>query len=230
MKIGFFDSGIGGTTILEAVQKILPNAEYKYIADSENCPYGEKSDEELQNIVSKNVETLKNWGARIIVIACNTATTRCISYLRAKYPELYFVGTEPAIKLAVESPTKNILLMATPGTVESERVKILLDKYQKPGQTVYLLPCPGLADVIEANYDSDWSPIDKHLDCLFKDLEFDAENIDAVVLGCTHYTLIKELIQKHFKSARLIDGSDGVARKVYDLVLELSKTEKSTII
>ena len=82
MKIGLFDSGIGGTTILESVKQILPQAEYHYIADSKNCPYGEKSDEELEAIVSKNVEALRDWGADLFVIACNTATTSCLSFLR----------------------------------------------------------------------------------------------------------------------------------------------------
>ena len=113
MKIGLFDSGIGGTTILNANKAILPDEEYEYIADSKNCPYGEKSDQELQEIVTRNAEALKNWGAKIIVIACNTATTKCISYLRNKYPEIHFVGTEPAIKLATDTNAQNILVIAT---------------------------------------------------------------------------------------------------------------------
>ena len=100
MKIGLFDSGVGGTTILSAIQKFLPNEEYKYIADSKNCPYGEKSDQELEAIVTANTDSLIGWGSEVIVVACNTATTRCISYLRDKYPTIHFVGTEPAIKLA----------------------------------------------------------------------------------------------------------------------------------
>lgn len=106
MKIGVFDSGIGGTTVLAALQELLPNEDYHYIADSENCPYGEKSDEELCRIVTANVEKLKAWGAKIIVVACNTATTRCIGYLRQQYPEIIFIGTEPAIKLAAQTDAK----------------------------------------------------------------------------------------------------------------------------
>ncbi len=216
MKIGLFDSGIGGTTILAAIKKVLPNEEYKYIADSKNCPYGEKTDEELKEIVTTNVEELKAWGAEIIVIACNTATTRCISYLREKYPELKFVGTEPAIKLAADTNAKNILVMATPGTIESERTKSLLSENQKPGQNIELLACPGLADTIEANYESNnFEPINDYLKNLFSSVTFAP---DIIVLGCTHYSLIKNQIQPFYENAALIDGNDGVARQVKELV------------
>lgn len=216
MKIGLFDSGIGGTTILDAVKNILPNEEYKYIADSKNCPYGEKSDLELQAIVTKNVETLKSWGAAIIIIACNTATTRCISYLRDKYPKIHLIGTEPAVKLATNTNAQNILIMATPGTIDSERLQTLLKANQKPNQTINLLACPGLANLIEQNYSSrNLRPITGYLKNLFQKTE-DAPEI--IVLGCTHYSLIKPEIQSFFPSARLIDGNDGVARQVQELI------------
>ena len=216
MKIGLFDSGIGGTTILDAVKNILPNEEYKYIADSKNCPYGEKSDQELKAIVTTNTESLINWGAKIIVIACNTATTRCISFLREKYPSIHFVGTEPAIKLAVATSAKSILVMATPGTIASGRLHSLLEENQKPDQVIRLLSCPGLADLIEQNYRSrNLRPIMEYLKTLFQKTE-DAPEI--IVLGCTHYSLIKPEIQSFFPSARLIDGNDGVARQVQELI------------
>lgn len=216
MKIGLFDSGIGGTTILSAIQKLLPDEEYKYIADSKNCPYGEKSDQELKAIVTTNTESLINWGAKIIVIACNTATTRCISFLREKYPSIHFVGTEPAIKLAVATSAKSILVMATPGTIASERLHSLLEENLKPDQVIRLLSCPGLADLIEQNYSSrNLRPIMEYLKNLFQKTE-DAPEI--IVLGCTHYSLIKPEIQSFFPSARLIDGNDGVARQVQELI------------
>lgn len=218
MKIGVFDSGIGGTTILVAIKKILPNEEYNYIADSENCPYGEKTDDELKQIVSKNTEELKDWGAKIIVIACNTATTKCIGYLREKYPELKFVGTEPAIKLAAESGAKNILVMATPGTIASERTKALAEENQHEGQNITLLACPGLADTIEsfhAALDADYSFIIKNK--LHALLDGQPEP-DVVVLGCTHYSLVKPEIQSFFPHAKLIDGNEGVANRVKNLI------------
>ena len=92
-KIGVFDSGIGGLTVLDSLKKVLPKEDYIFYADSIHNPYGEKTDEELRQITSEIVEYLKDRGCKIIVIACNTATTRCIDYLRDKYPDLIFIGT-----------------------------------------------------------------------------------------------------------------------------------------
>lgn len=223
-KIGIFDSGKGGTTVMAAIKEKLPEAEYFYIGDSKNCPYGEKSDAELMQIVTEHVEKLKDWGADIIVIACNTATTKCIENLRIKYPELKFVGTEPAIKLAAKSGAQKILVMATPGTVESERTAQLLEENQKPEQTIDLLACAGLADVIEKDVaiagsenKQDLSRQSEVVKKLGKLLEGVMEP-EIVVLGCTHYSLIKPEIQKYFPNAKLIDGNAGVARRVVELI------------
>lgn len=227
MKIGIFDSGIGGTTVMNAIKKLLPDEEYFYIADSKNCPYGEKTAEELQKIVTKNTEELIKWGAKIIVVACNTATVKCISYLREKYPNITFVGTEPAIKLAASTGAKNILVLATPGTVESERTHMLLEENQKPGQKINLLACPGLADTIEntlkfgQNYQlitptSDEKSVITHkLSGLFGDI---TETPDVIVLGCTHYSLIQPEIQNFFPNTTLIDGNEGIAHQVENVL------------
>lgn len=212
MKIGIFDSGKGGLSVFEEIKKVLPNEEYKYIGDSKNCPYGEKTDEELMIIVKKIVDELKEWGAQIIVIACNTATTRCIKQLRKDYPELEFVGTEPAIKLAADTGLKEILVMATPGTIKSERLESLLEKYQKSGQKYALLACPGLADVVEVN-----EGIDEKLEELLNGVG----KYDCVVLGCTHYSLIKDRIKKYFPDAEVIDGNIGVANRTKSLVARI---------
>ncbi|MBQ6461471.1 glutamate racemase [Candidatus Saccharibacteria bacterium] len=215
MKIGVFDSGIGGTTILNAIKKLLPSEEYFYIADSKNCPYGEKSDTELYEIAKANVDALKKWGAKIIVIACNTATTKCIAKLRQDYPELKFVGTEPAIKLAVATNAKNILVMATPGTIKSERTKALLEENQRPHQNIQLLACPGLANTIELNLPKDnFNAINKKLEELLKNIK----KPDVIVLGCTHYSLIKNEILAFFPETILIDGNEGVANRVQKLL------------
>lgn len=227
IKIGIFDSGMGGTTIFRAIKKELKNADFLYLADSENCPYGEKSDKELKSIVTANVEQLANWGARIIVIACNTATVKCIDYLRQKYPEIEFVGTEPAIKLATATSAKNILVLATPGTVQSERAHELVTKNQRPGQNITLLPCPGLADIIEHtlkfNEDYQPHPLNEEQKSIITQklrelLDGVTEAPNVIVLGCTHYPLVKEQIQTFFPHASLIDGADGVASRVRSLI------------
>ena len=209
MKIGVFDSGKGGTTVLEAIQKILPNEEYKYIGDSENCPYGEKSDEELLRIVCGIVDELKNWGATLVVIACNTATARCIDKLRELYPDIEFVGTEPAIKLATATAAKKILVMATPGTIKSERLHDLVHNSKNSEQSIDLLACAGLADAIEK---------DENVSEVLNGLLNGRKDYDTVVLGCTHYSLVRDKIQSYFPEAILVDGNEGVARRVQRIV------------
>ena len=211
MKIGFFDSGKGGTSVLDAVRELLPDEEYMYVGDSKNCPHGEKTTEELMKIVRVNVDKLKDWGARIIVIACNTATTRCIDELRKLYPDLKFVGTEPAVKLAVMSGAKKVLIMATPGTIKSERLMALIHDTEDDDLEFDLMACPGLADAIEK---------DKNVDDVLEGLLRGAKGYDEVVLGCTHYSLIKDKIQKYFPNTKLIDGNNGVAKRVQQLINE----------
>lgn len=217
MKIGLFDSGIGGTTILEAIKKLLPDEEYKYIADTKNCPYGEKTDSELREIVSNRARELADWGAEIIVVACNTATTGYINYLRKQFPNIDFVGTEPAIKVATDSGAKNILVLATPNTILSSRTHDLIKRNQKPGQHIELLACPGLADIIEKYGPAyDHEPIIDFLQETFSHI--DKNGVDTIVLGCTHYPLIKDDIRFFFPHAKFVDSSDGVARRVKSLV------------
>ncbi len=207
-KVGVFDSGIGGLTVLEELKKVLPNGDYLFYADSKNCPYGEKSDTELYDITSNIVDYLISRECKIIVIACNTATTRCIKYLRDKYKDIVFVGTEPAIKVACDRDYKNILVMATPATIASERTSILVNENKKDYENVYLVPCEGLADAIEIDNFSRQEEIVSNIYNEYKDKE-----IDAIVLGCTHYPHIKDLISKYFNNAELLDGGNGVARE-----------------
>ena len=207
-RIGVFDSGIGGLTVLEELKKLLPNEDYLFYADSKNCPYGEKSDTELYDITSNIVDYLINKDCKIIVIACNTATTRCIKYLRDKYKDMTFIGTEPAIKVACDRDYKNILVMATPATIASERTSILVNDNKKDYENVYLVPCEGLADAIETDNFKKQEEIISSIYNEYKDKE-----IDAIVLGCTHYPHIKDLISKYFTNAELLDGGNGVARE-----------------
>ena len=209
MKIGVFDSGIGGLTVLDEMKRVLPSEDFLFYADSANNPYGEKSDQELYSITSNIVDYLIERKCKIIVIACNTATTRCIKFLRKKYKDITFVGTEPAIKVACDRNFKNILVMATPATINSERTHILVNDNKKDFENIYLVPCEGLANAIETN------DLNKQKDIL-SDIynEYKNKNIDAIVLGCTHYPHIKDLIKDYFNNVELLDGSNGVAREV----------------
>ena len=207
-KIGVFDSGIGGLTTLKEIRKLLPNENYIYYADTENNPYGEKSDEELFEIVSNIVDKLLLEKVKIIVIACNTATTRCIKKLREKYI-INFIGTEPAIKVACDNNFKNTIVMATPGTISSERTHMLVELNKKDNQNIILLPCEGLASAIESkNKNKINELLHKLLD------QYKNDNIDSIVLGCTHYPHIKKEIKSFFPNCKLIDGNKGVAKRV----------------
>ncbi len=217
-KIGLFDSGIGGTTILNELLKVLPKEDYIYYADSKNNPYGEKDDKELYAITDNIVKYLLDNGSKIIVIACNTATTRCIKHLREVFPGVLFVGTEPAIKPACEGGYKNILMLGTPGTCVSIRTNELVKTYKKEDQNIYLVPCYGLANAIEFDQKAVQKRIIKEIYQTYKN-----KKIDCVVLGCTHYPLIKDLISKYFKDIPMIDGSLGVAKRV-KFLLEQNNT------
>ena len=116
-KIGILDSGIGGTSTLEEIKKLLPNEDYIYYADSKNNPYGEKTPEEIYKIVKNIVEFLIAKNTKLIVLACNTATTRCLKKLKKEYPNMLFVGTVPAIKVACDNNFKHTLVLATPSTL-----------------------------------------------------------------------------------------------------------------
>lgn len=207
--VGVFDSGIGGLSVLRELEKILPNEDFYYYGDSLNNPYGEKSDEELFSITSGVVDYLVNKECRVIVIACNTATTRCMKYLREKYKDIIFVGTVPAIKVACDRDFKNTLVMATPATIESERTMELIRDNIRKDQNIYLVACPGLTNAIE---DNDQEKIKEILKDTFR--EYKDKKIDSIVLGCTHYPFIKEDILKEMPGVILLDGSRGVAMEV----------------
>ena len=208
-KIGVFDSGIGGLNILEELKKLLPNEDFLYFGDSDNCPYGTKSQEDLMKIVSRIVDYFRDNDCKLIVIACNTATTRCMKSLREMYPDMIFVGTVPAVKMACDNKCHDTLVLATEGTIASERVHELIYDNKNDDQEIYLVACNGLAEAIE---DKNNELIDSILYNTLK--EYLDYSIDSIVLGCTHYPWAKENISKLFPDAELYDGSIGVAKEV----------------
>ena len=203
-KIGVFDSGIGGVTVLKEIVKILPNEDYIYYSDSKNNPYGDKTDTEIIKICDNIVKDLLDKDCKIIVIACNTASARAVDYLRKKYKNINFIAIEPAYKMvhdySFENPT---LIMATKGTIESEKFNLLFHKYDN--HKTYLLPCVGLADIIEKE---DEKALEKYLE---EHLEPYKGKVKDVVLGCTHYPLIKEQIQNVLGKVEFFEGSNRLA-------------------
>ena len=207
-KIGIFDSGIGGLSVLIELLKILPNEDYLFYEDSINNPYGEKTEEELFNITSNIVDYLIENDCKIIVIACNTATTSCMKKLREKYSNVIFIGTVPAIKVAYDNDYKNTILLATPYTVKSTRVEELIRDYKEDDQNIYLVSGENLANLID-NDDKDG------IDLLLEKILLPYKNKgDSIVLGCTHYPLIKDSIKKILPTCEILDGSVGVAKEV----------------
>lgn len=202
--IGIFDSGIGGVTVFKKIIEKIPNGHFVYYSDSSNNPYGDKSRDELINIVDNIVNKLINLGVKVIVIACNTASYVCKDYLRNKYKNTIFIAIEPAYKMVYDNNFNGkTLVMATKGTIENEKFLALYHKYDN--HKTILLPCISLADLIEQNGNV--------MDYLNKNLK-EYKDIDNVVLGCTHYPLIKHEISKVLGNVEFYDGSDGVSREL----------------
>lgn len=214
--IGLFDSGVGGTSIWKEIHDLLPNEDTIYLADSKNAPYGQKSKEEIIELSIKNTEYLLNQNAKIIVVACNTATTNAIKELRAKY-DVPFIGIEPAIKPAALNSEKHIIgILATKGTLNSELFHQTAEKFQDTKiieQIGY-----GLVTLIE-NGEINSPEINKLLQSYLEPMI--EANIDYLVLGCSHYPYlipqIEKILPKHIK---IIDSGEAVARQTKKLLAE----------
>lgn len=207
--IGIFDSGIGGTSIWREINKILPNESTIYLADSKNAPYGEKSKEEILQLSIKNVELLLQKGCKLIVVACNTATTNAIRELRAGYT-IPLIGIEPAIKpAALNSKTKTIGVLATKGTLSSALFHSTSELYAS-GIKVLDQVGTSLVELIEKGEVQTANTKELLQSYLEPMME---EGMDQLVLGCTHYPylipLIREILPENIK---IIDSGEGVAR------------------
>lgn len=202
--IGIIDSGIGGVTIFREILKSIPRGHFIYYSDSINNPYGDKTKEEILRILDNVATKLIDMGCLVIVIACNTASSIGVSYLREKYPKILFIATEPAYKMVHDyNPQGKTLVMATRGTIESEKFLELYHKYDN--HNTILLSCIGLAELIENNKD-----VSKYLNELLGKYK----DIDNVVLGCTHYPLIKSEIKKVLGDITFYDGAKGVTKEL----------------
>jgi glutamate racemase len=212
-KIGVFDSGIGGVTVLREMIKVLPEENYSYYSDSKNNPYGDKTTEEVQILCDKIVQNFIEKDCKAIVIACNTASSKAVEFLRRKYPEMIFVAIEPAYKMIHDyAYDKETLVMATKGTIQSERFNVLLKKYDN--HKTFLLPCVGLADKIEKGNRKE---IKECLQELLKDYKGRVEN---VVLGCTHYPLVQEEIQEILGPVQFFNGAFSLAKRLKNVLAE----------
>ena len=207
--IGFFDSGLGGLSILELALAQLPGHDYVYLADTANNPYGEKEGAWIKARGLLIVEHLSRvHGCEVIVVACNTATAEAIQDIRTHYPALRIIGVEPGVKPAtLQTHTKSIGILATKATLESKKFNALLASM--PTDFEFLkIPGTGLVELIEEPTRND----QRIKTWLVSNLRPTREsNCDTLVLGCTHYPFIKDLIQSHLgPSVALIDTGQAV--------------------
>ncbi len=212
--IGIFDSGIGGTSIWREIHQLLPDEKTIYLADSKNAPYGQKSKQEIIALSMKNTDLLLKMNCKLIVVACNTATTNAIRELRAKY-DVPFIGIEPAIKpAATHSQTQTIGILATQGTLISELFNKTAQKFQST--KIIEQVGHGLVQLIESGQIN--SPeMTKLLESYLKPMI--EANIDYLVLGCSHYPYlipqIKKILPDHI---HIIDSGEAVARQTQSLL------------
>jgi glutamate racemase len=210
LEIGVFDSGLGGLSVLRALQVAMPNARFLYVADSAFAPYGERDVDEVVQRSMRITEFLIARGSSGVVVACNTATAAAISAMRAKHPKLPLVGIEPGLKPAVAaSRNGRIGVMATPATLASQRFEQL---HQAQAQSSFVLrqACPGLADLIEQG-DLNAPGVIETVQRFCEPLR--RAEVDTVVLGCTHYPLVAHHIQAALGAdVQLIDTAHAVAR------------------
>lgn len=210
--IGFFDSGLGGISVLRETVRRLPREDYLYFGDSLHAPYGVKAPEEVVELCSSAVTYLLEQGCKAVVLACNTATSVAAAVLRQRYPDLILIGTEPALKPAVERhPGGRILVMATAVTLKEQKFRDLWEQFRTQAEIVPV-PCSGLMEFVEQGILRGEAVEQYLMERLSPYLKVP---VDAVVLGCTHYPFLRGSIRKLMgRRTEIIDGADGVARQL----------------
>jgi glutamate racemase len=211
--VGFFDSGVGGLSVLLAARRVLPHENMLYFADSAHCPYGSKSSDFVRQRALAITGFLLAQGAKAVVVACNSASEAALEFLRRTFPGLEIIGVEPAVKVAQGlSRNKKIGVLGTPLTLQGGRFSRLLENFSA-GMEVYTQPVAGLVERIEAGGADDAQTIailKKNLRPLLQ------KGVDTLVLGCTHYPIIKEKIGAICgPQVEVIDTGEPVARQLW---------------
>ncbi len=208
--IGFFDSGVGGTSIWKEVRRLLPNEHTIYLADSKNAPYGPKGKEKILELSHKNTRLLIEKGCKLIVVACNTATTNAIDELRSSYP-ISFIGIEPAIKpAALQTRTGVVGILATEGTLSSQLFHKTSNLFANDIEVVEQIG-DGLVELIEGGEVSSremYTLLNKYIRPMVK------AKADHIVLGCSHYPYLIPTLRRMLPPAmKIIDSGEAVARQ-----------------
>ncbi len=214
--IGVFDSGVGGLSVLGAIRSILPDVSLVYVGDQAHVPYGSRQRVEIQFYSEEITRYLLSKGARIIVVACNTASAAALKFLRQKFPEISFVGMEPAVKPAAEQTRSRVVgVLATPATFQGELYASVVERFAG-GVTILQDTCPGLVGQIEEGELESFATANILRQALEPML---VRGIDTVVLGCTHYPFVIPLIRSIVGSGvRVIDPAPAVARQVQRII------------
>ncbi len=218
--IGIFDSGMGGLSVRAALRSALPHESLVYYGDGANCPYGEKSVEEVTGYVDQGVGRLLEHGVKMVVLACNTATMAAIKYLRGKY-DIPFVGMEPAVKPAAGTSSSGVIgVLATPGTLRSEWFRDLKERYAGDAKIISAQG-EGFVGLVEEGLED--TP--QALEMVRRSIEpMIAAGADRIVLGCTHYPFLtgrmKEVIAD--RNVEILDPAPAVVRRVGWLLDELN--------
>lgn len=240
--IGIFDSGVGGLGIFLETKKLLPKENILYLADTKNCPYGEKSTEEIKIICKHNVDFLIKHGAKIVVVACNTASVSALEYLRLQFPNIPIIGVVPVVKTAAKiTKNKKIGILATKRTVESSYLKNLVQEFcpKEKGFEIHYQAANELVEEVEngyfchqpktgvflagsqkrfsmalaTNFSRHGSPI---IDKVLRNLDpLINAKVDVVALGCTHFPFLRNEIESILgKKVKVLDSNSAVARQI----------------
>ena len=221
MPIGIFDSGIGGLTILKEIRKILPRENIIYYGDFKNTPYGTKTTSEIQKLSEDIVKFMIQNHCKVIIIACSLMTAASLEYLKNKYPIPIIGVVEGGVKAALlESKKKKIAYIANPFTVKTEIYEKTYKKYSKDG-FLYGIPCKKLCALIE----SGWKNHPQRLEILKKYLDKIPKDTDTLILGGTHYPLIKEDIRKFFPE-KIVDSSRECVFELLNLLISMDLFNK----
>jgi glutamate racemase len=219
--IGVFDSGIGGLSILGELYRQLPAENYIYLADQAHVPYGSRSLEQVRDFSEAITRHLLQSGARLVVVACNTASAAALHHLRRVFPQVPFVGMEPAVKPAAETTRSGVVgVLATPATFQGELYASVVERFAN-GVILVQDTCPGLVGEIEAGRTNGVQARHILQKALLPMLE---AGIDTIVLGCTHYPFVSDLIADIAgPGVRVIDPAPAIARQVRRVLAEAGR-------
>ncbi|RLA74845.1 MAG: glutamate racemase, partial [Epsilonproteobacteria bacterium] len=221
LKIGVFDSGLGGLTVVKSLISTIKGAKLFYVADTKNAPYGEKTPEQiLKYSLDITKFFIEEHQINALIVACNTATSAAIQNIRKIYPELIIIGTEPGIKPAIEvTCTRKIGVLATPATLKGEKYQQLVSELSTQHKiTLFEQACPGLVEQIEQG-EINTKKTKQMLESWLEPMR--AGDVDTIVLGCTHYPLLCEVIEQVMnRRMTLIHTGNAIAKRL----LYLSKS------